>query len=125
MRTKKQTKCYCLECGTELTGRKGKKFCNTDCKNKYNNRKNQTIRRYKEETINRLSRNYEILESLLMEKLPNMGLQELNSLGFDDNCFTSRTKENHGHDTRCCFDISYDITSNKIFNIKRKSLTKD
>lgn len=124
MKVTEQVKYYCQECGKELIGRKDKKFCNISCKNKYNNRRKQTIRKYREDTINRLSRNYEILESLLMEKQPYIGLEELSDLGFDNDCFTSRQKSRTGHDNRSCFDISYDISTRKIFNIKRKDLTK-
>ncbi len=124
MKATEQVKYYCQECGKELIGRKDKKFCSISCKNKYNNRRNQTIRKYREDTINRLSRNYEILESLLMEKQPYIGLEELSDLGFDYDCFTSRQKSRTGHDNRSCFDISYDISTRKIFNIKRKDLTK-
>lgn len=99
MKATEQVKYYCQECGKELIGRKDKKFCNISCKNKYNNRRNQTIRKYREDTINRLSRNYEILESLLMEKQPYIGLEELSDLGFDYDCFTSRQKSRTGHET--------------------------
>ena len=104
MKVTEQVKYYCQECGKELIGRKDKKFCNISCKNKYNNRRNQAIRKYREDTINRL--------------------EELSDLGFDYDCFTSRQKSRTGHDNRSCFDISYDISTRKIFNIKRKDLTK-
>lgn len=115
---------YCLECGAELQGRKGKKFCNLVCKNRYNNRKSQTIRKYRSDIMSRLSRNYEILESLLMENMSCAGMDELHKLGFDDECFTGRKRGFRGNDRRSCFDISYNSSSRRIFNIERKDLTK-
>ncbi len=111
----------CLECGDSLNGRKGKKFCCLSCKNSYNNRKYQEIRKYKAEIINRLSKNYEILESLLNDSINGVGLEYLSSEGFDANCFTGIQKA--GHHIECsCFDITYCRTESRIFNISRKEL---
>lgn len=111
----------CLECGESLNGRKGKKFCCLSCKNSYNNRKYQEIRKYKAEIINRLSRNYEILESLLNDNSRCARLDYLSSEGFDPACFTGVHKT--GKHLECsCFDISYYKTESRIFNISRKML---
>lgn len=112
----------CLECGDSLSGRKGKKFCSLNCKNSYNNRKYQAIRRYKAEILNRLTRNYEILESLLNDKARGAKLEYLSSEGFDPACFTGIQKT--GRHLECsCFDITYYKTDSRIFNICRKPVS--
>lgn len=111
----------CLECGDSLKGRKDKKFCCLSCKNSYNNRKYQEIRRYKADIMSRLSKNYEILESLLNDSTRSAGLEYLSSEGFDPACFTGIHKSGCHYECSC-FDITYCRTESRIFNICRKNL---
>lgn len=114
----------CLECGNLLRGRKGKKFCCLVCKNSYNNRKIQNVKRYKAEVIKKLSRNHEILEMLLSEGVKSVGTDTLKRLGFDPYHFTGSQKNAHRHEECYCFDIAYSRTEHKIFNIERLEITK-
>ncbi len=113
----------CLECGDSLKGRKGKKFCGLSCKNSYNNRRYQEIRKYRAETLSRLSKNYEILESLLNDKILGAKLEYLSAEGFDPSYVTGMTKSSK-HLKCSCFDITYYRTESRIFNICRKLLSE-
>ncbi len=110
----------CLECGDSLHGRKDKKFCCLSCKNSYNNRKYQELRRYRAEIMSRLSRNYEILESLLSDGARGARIEDLAGSGFDACCITG-TRKYARHMECSCFDICYYKTDSRIFNIRRKN----
>ncbi len=112
----------CLECGDSLRGRKDKKFCCLSCKNSYNNRRYRDLRRYRAEIMARLSRNYEILESLLDDGEKRAELEDLCGVGFDAECVTG-TRKTSGHEECSCFDISYFKTGSRIFNIRRRDVS--
>lgn len=114
----------CLECGSQLSGRKDKKFCCLHCKNQYNNRRHQNIKKYRNHVLTKISRNYEILEMLLNEGVKTIGIDSLNRLGFDPCHFTGCHKNAARHEECYCFDIAYSRTERKIFNIERIELTK-
>ena len=114
----------CLECGGVLNGRKDRKFCSLVRKNAYNNRRISIIRKYKSDIMSRLSRNYEILESLLNDKVKNASLEELKALGFDDSCMTGHSPGRRKHEECCCFDIVYYRSENKIFGLRRLTIEK-
>lgn len=112
----------CLECGCELNGRKGQKFCSLVCKNTYHNRQISNIRRYRTDIISRLGRNHEILEGLMADGIPSIGLEELKAAGFDDSCMTGHRLGRSRHEECCCFDIVYYRSGSKIFGIRRIEL---
>lgn len=113
----------CLECGTNFNGRKDKKFCCLECKNSYNNRRHRKIRLYKAEVTKKISRNYEVLEMLLIENIRSAELETLTKLGFDPEYFTGSHKNHKRHHECYCFDIVYCISDRKIFNIERMDIT--
>lgn len=112
----------CLECGCELSGRQDKKFCSLGCKNAYNNRRIQNIRRYRSDIMSRLSKNYKILEGLLSDKVTSAPLELIKQQGFDDSCITGYNNGYRRHQECSCFDIVYCRTSSKIFGIRRIEL---
>lgn len=109
----------CLECGGTLSGRKNKKFCSLTCKNAYNNRRISRIRQYKADIMSKLARNYEILESLINDKVSSIPLKELKTLGFDDSCMTGHSTGYVKHEECSCFDIVYYRSGSKIFGLRR------
>lgn len=114
----------CQECGKIFIGRSGQKFCSLECKNKFNNRRNSKIRRYKAGIIRRLGKNYEILQSMMHSRCRSFKLEDLNALGFDRNCVT-------GYDTSGkkkiyrCYDIKYSLSENRLYDIQREELLDD
>lgn len=123
-REKEEMSGNCLECGSTLLGRKDKKFCCISCKNAYNNRRQQQIRKYKSEILTSISRNYEILEMLLRDNTLSIELEEIERLGFDQSHITGHRIGKCGHSECICFDISYYKTERRIFNIHRNDITR-
>ena len=119
---KKKNEGCCLQCGSALNGRKGKKFCSLECKNNYHNQINHDIRLYRGAVMKKLARNTEILASLVSEGRESAKMDELLSLGFDPYYLTSCSKSSSGHEQCCCFDFCFCRTKTRIFNLRRKSL---
>ena len=71
------------------------------------------------ETLTALSRNYEILEALLKEKVTSMSLSDLAQMGFRPEYVTGHRKGLYRHEEYSCFDIRYYRSSTKIFNVRR------
>lgn len=119
---KKDETGLCLECGTAFYGgRVDRKFCCNACKNKYNNKKTQSLRNFKLRIRTVLDRNYEILQSLVKNRIRAADRAELEARGFNPDYVTVHIKMNR-HDFHCCYDISYIITPSKITNIKKLEL---
>ena len=107
----------CLECGNEFHGRSDKRFCSIGCKNAYNNRRAKSLREYRNSIMKSISRNYEILEMLLREKISTISLDEIGRLGFELECVTGHRAGKHNE--YACYDIRYFRSETKIFNIHR------
>ena len=119
---KKDEKGLCLECGKAFYGgRVDRKFCCDTCKNRYNNKKTQSLRNFKLRIRTVLDRNYEILQSLVKERIRIADRAELEARGFNPDYVTVHIKMNR-HDFHCCYDISYILTPSKITNIKKLEL---
>ncbi|NLZ19809.1 MAG: DUF2116 family Zn-ribbon domain-containing protein [Bacteroidales bacterium] len=118
-KTRIEEETTCLECGGAVTGRKDKHFCSPSCKNRYHNRLQRQRRDIRLETITALSRNYEILEALLKEKVSSMPLPDLVRIGFKPDYVTGHRKGLYRHEEFSCFDIRYYRSSTKIFNVRR------
>lgn len=110
----------CLECGSEFYGRKDKQFCSISCKNKWHNRQFLERRHLRMEIVAAISRNYEILETLLKEGRVSAGLEELTKAGFNPAFVTGHRKGRYRHDEYSCFDISFYRSSTKVFNVQRR-----
>lgn len=106
----------CLECGIEIAGRRGRKFCCVNCKNHYNNRRNTQILRYRKDILNKLSRNRDILENFLRINQTSISLDVLNQMGFDETYFT-RCQFSKPHTEYYCFDVIYSLSNLKLFGL--------
>lgn len=113
----------CIECGAEILGRCDKKFCCLNCKNRYNNRRLKESKAQRLQIINKISRNYEILETLLDEAQSFYNLEELHTLGFNNNFFTGIRHLGTRYQRYMCFDIAYHISGSKISKIERIDFT--
>lgn len=114
----------CLECGKIILGRTDKKFCNLACKNKYNNQRLKEKKERRLNIIRKLSRNYEILESLLEEEQSFYYIEELIKLGFDIRYITEVRHLGSRNQIFLCFDIAYSLSGSRISKIRRDSLTR-
>jgi hypothetical protein len=118
-KTRNELETTCLECGGAVYGRKDKHFCSTSCKNRYHNRLQRQQKDIRLTTVTALSRNYEILEALLKEKITTMSLADLTRIGFKPEYVTGHRKGLYRHEEYACFDIRYYRSSTKVFNVRR------
>ena len=86
---------YCLDCGTKLTGRVDKKFCNDQCRNNYHNRENREDSVFVRNINSILKRNRNILRKLNPKGKTKVKKQELDDHSFNFKYFTNqyRTKD--------------------------------
>jgi predicted nucleic acid-binding Zn ribbon protein len=112
----------CLECGNPIPygSRKDRIFCSEHCKNKYHYHSisKMRFRNKRLKILNALSRNYEILDSLINAKVKSISLNELILRGFNPNYMTSSCSSKP-HTEYWCFEIRYYMTKRKIFNLCR------
>ncbi len=109
----------CLECGSvSYGGREDKKFCCTECKNRYNNRRSQTLRNLKLRIRTGIDRNYRILSSLVRLKVKTAELSELSMRGFNSDFVTSHSRSGR-KDICACYDIVFTKTPARITSIHR------
>ena len=109
----------CLNCGAVLRGRPDKLFCSGRCKNEWHNRISSEGRRRREKIYGILCNNYKILEMMieLEEHAPSLSLLE--NAGFRDNYITGFRRLRSGREEYSCFDISYNKTEARLYNIRR------
>lgn len=105
----------CLQCGGEiLQGRKDRKFCCEECKNRWHNKRRYPARAQLEGTILRiLDRNRSILDRLLKMGIDSIDLFTLSRLGFDNTYVTSYRKIGR-RNIYGCFDLQYEMTPSRI-----------
>lgn len=109
----------CLECGDKIRyGRKDKKFCCEDCKTKYFNAIAKDGRAYKRRILNMLSKNYDLLETLIKAGYEEIDLADIIAMGFapDLVTFSHRTRR---HDECRCFDIKYRKSETRLYEISK------
>lgn len=115
-------KSSCLECGKKIQyGRPDKKFCCLSCKNTYNNRMKKHLECNRSRITRCLENNYRILYSLYRTNVRSISIAEIISMGFSLAVMTSYSKVGR-YEEYACYDISYQISSTKVFNIRRLSL---
>lgn len=109
----------CLECGSEIVyGRKDKKFCCDECKNKHHNHTYRSIRQYKRMVAAILDRNYDILDRLVKSEISAVWTADAIALGFNPAYVTSYKR--HKKRSIChCYDISYVATDNRMTSISK------
>ena len=107
----------CLECGHEFYGRSDKKFCSTNCKNKFHNHFSHRSTRVRERIFTDLSSNHRILLNLLKMGVTSLSLYELESLGFKPTLITGYARRQKYDELRC-FDVCYRQTPERIYEIR-------
>lgn len=110
---------HCLECGEPLYGRSDKKFCNSGCRNAWHGHLRSEMRITRTNTLNGLSRNYNVLDQLLKLHQSSCPRDRLCDLGFRPELVTHRIEKKGKHLEYRCFDIAYNLSSAKIYNIRR------
>jgi len=112
---------HCLQCGKEIYGRKDKKFCDSGCKNAFHNMEGERRRKYMKQMDEAVHLNYMILDESLRNGDTSLSLERLTNFGFRPEVANSFKKR-----YRCmefgCYDIRYNQSDSKIYNIHRIGL---
>jgi len=108
----------CLNCGKELHGRPDKLFCSGQCKNDWHNRLTRDEKRNQQRVFGILRNNYKILELMieLNERTPVIAAME--NSGFRPE-FVTGYRRTKGRIELRCFDIIYNTTEARLYNIRR------
>ncbi len=97
----------CLQCGEKIVGRIDKKFCDSQCRNSYNNK----IKRENEKLIvdiNRILRkNRKILKQFNPEGKTTIRKEYLTKLGFDFKFHTHSFNTKSGFTYKFCYEYGY------------------
>lgn len=110
---------HCLECGDRISyGRKDKKFCSEECKNKHHNNLTKMSRSAKRKILTILDKNYSILDLLLRNEVKALWLSDAVAMGFNPGYNTSHIKTGR-RELYHCFDISYVMTPNRLSSISK------
>lgn len=98
----------CVQCGSKLVGRAGKKFCDDACRSLHNYEENNTSINYVRNVLNTLRRNRRILEKLVPEGKPTrIHRERLLQKGFDFNYHTHISRTTTGNNYVFCFEYGY------------------
>ena len=109
----------CLECGDIIGyGRKDKKFCCEECKNKHHNNLAKMSKNTKRKILAVLDKNYSILDLLLRNEVKALWLSDAVAMGFTPGYNTSHRKTGR-RELYYCFDISYVMTPNRLSSISK------
>lgn len=102
----------CKECGKELKGRSDKKFCDSVCRNTYNNRSHSINSSYVRNVNSILKNNRKILKSFVEQGIQQVQLQLLQSVGFDFQHVTA-VQRAQDQDLYYCYELGYVKSENK------------
>ncbi|MBQ9463402.1 MAG: hypothetical protein IJU68_07085 [Bacteroidales bacterium] len=110
---------HCLECGEPIYGRTDKRFCNRACKNRWHNGIRHRHERQYNLVLKALETNYTVLEHLYKFKNFSCPVQELLKMGFSTDISTHLVQKKGKHLEYRCFDFIYNLSCNKLFNLRR------
>ncbi|MDO5656015.1 MAG: hypothetical protein Q4G27_07750 [Flavobacteriaceae bacterium] len=112
----------CLYCGEVVKGRIDKKFCDSSCRNSFNNEKNSDANKVMRNINRRLRQNRNILSALLPENEEMKKVQKdfLLKQGFTFQYFTHVYTTKKGKDYHFVYDMGYlDLGDNWFLVVKR------
>ena len=117
--TDKKTERRCINCGELLTGRADKLFCCGRCKNEWHNKMTGSEKRRREKVFGILWKNYKVLEMMLEGEEHTPEIAALVAGGFRPEFITGYKRLRSGREEYRCFDISYNKTEARLYNIRR------
>ena len=110
---------HCLECGEPIYGRSDKKFCTISCKNRYHGQMRRWHNQLYANTMECLNNNYDILENLYRLHRTSCPITDLCDMGFRPEHVTHKVEKKGKHLEYRCFDFVYNMSGNKLFNLRR------
>lgn len=114
----------CIYCGEELKGRSDKKFCDTNCRNAYNNQKNSDVNKSMRNINNRLRKNRRILDAMIPEneEMTKVHRDKLQKKGFDFKYITHNYTTQKGKTYHFVYDMGYlELGENWFLIVKREN----
>jgi hypothetical protein len=114
---------FCLVCRKPLKGRSDKKFCDDQCRNRYNNELKSGRNLYVRHVNKILKKNRRILEELLpaTKRTNKIGKDKLQRLGFYTNFYTHTYTDKKGNTYHFCYEYGYLLLENdQYILVKRK-----
>ena len=111
--------CQCLQCGAPLYGRRDKRFCSQDCKDRYHYALQADSRRYRRRVLVNLEQNYALLDELVESGVSEVSRIDLVVQGFKPGLVTGYTRRRGAQDELRCFDISYCMSELRLSHISR------
>jgi predicted nucleic acid-binding Zn ribbon protein len=118
----------CLACGKPLHGRSDKKFCDSYCRNGYNNQHKREDEKYIQQVNSVIRRNRRILKTLCPQGKAIVRKELLDSLGYRYGVF-SGIYRSAGTTYYLCYDygfaVSYDRNIPKAVIIQQQEYMKD
>lgn len=110
----------CLECGTEISGRRDKRFCSSYCRTTYHNKFNQDVTGVIKATNKILRKNWRILSALNPSGKSKVSRFELLSQGFDFSYVTSYYQTKAGNTYFFCYDQGYLALADEKYALVKK-----
>lgn len=109
----------CQECGSEIEyGRVDKKFCCSDCKNKYYNRIAKDNRAAKRRILSAIARNYDVLTQCIKCGVKSIDIVDAVAMGFVPGIVTSHHKRGN-RDEYGCLDIKFNVSNSRLGGITK------
>lgn len=111
----------CLNCSKPLKGRIDKKFCDSECRNDFNNQRYRLEQKVVLDINKILRKNRKILQQLNPEGKILISAELLLKSGFDLEFFTNIYTTKAGRQYRFCYDYGYfyDEEKNSYLLVKR------
>lgn len=97
----------CLECGTNISGRRDKKFCSDHCRASHSNKINSDQNKFMRNINNILRKNRRILESFNPQGTSKVTKTSLLDEGFKFSYFTNEYKTKSGKVYKFCYEYGY------------------
>ncbi len=97
----------CKECGESFIGRADKKFCSSQCRSQFNNRRNSDTSNFMRNINNILRKNRRILEDLNPHGKARVHRDDLLERGFRFSYFTNEYVTKSGNVYRFCYEYGY------------------
>lgn len=97
----------CLECGKAVLGRRDKKFCDTQCRNDFNNRESNTATPYMRKVNGILRKNKKILAKLNNKEKARYPKERLLEEGLNFTYVSSYYKTKEGKMYYFCYEQGY------------------
>ena len=97
----------CLDCEKPLMGRVDKKFCDDNCRNNFNNKRNRDTNNLVRNVNGILRRNRRVLEKLVPDEKRKVKKSTLDTEGFNYQYFTNTYQTKTGQTYYFCYDYGY------------------